>query len=94
MNGRFPSTRPLAPVLLIVGLGATGLIGVIAGVWWPLLVTIGAWLTVVGTVALRSGESIPRVVAAAMIMHTSYGIGVLYGIVRGPGVVKHLRSGR
>ncbi len=94
VNGRFPSTRPLAPVLLIVGLAAAALIGVITVVWWPLLVTIGAWLAVVGLVALRSGESITRVVAATMIMHTSYGIGVLYGIVRGPGVVKHLRSGR
>jgi hypothetical protein len=60
-------------------------------VWWPLLVTIGTWLAVVGTVALRSGESISSVVVAAMIMHVSYGIGVLYGIIRGPGPVKHLR---
>ncbi len=93
VNGRFPSARPLAPVILIVGLGATALLGVIAGVWWPLLVTIGAWLAVVGTVALRSGESIRRVMAAAMIMHASYGVGVLYGIIRGPGAVRHLRSG-
>ncbi len=92
-NGRFPSARPLAPVLLIVGLGGTALIGVITGAWWPLLVIIGAWSAVVGRVALSSGESTPLVVAAAMIMHVSYGMGVLYGIIRGPGPVKHLRSG-
>ena len=91
VNGRFPSARPLAPALLIVGLGATALLGLIAGIWWPLLITVGAWLAVVGAVALRSRESILRVMGAATIMHASYGIGVLHGVLRGPRAVKHLR---
>ena len=91
VNGRFPSWRPLAPAVLVVGLVAAALIGLLANVWWPLVATLGAWLAVVGSVAVRSGESIPSVTGAAMIMHASYGIGVLYGVVRGPWAVKHLR---
>jgi glycosyltransferase involved in cell wall biosynthesis len=91
VNGRFPSWRPLAPAVLVVGLVAAALIGLLAEVWWPLVAALGAWLAVVGLVAVRSGESIPRVVAAAMIMHAAYGIGVLQGVVRGPWAVKHLR---
>ena len=30
--------------------------------------------------------------AAAMIMHTSYGLGVLHGLVRGPGAVAYLKE--
>jgi len=91
VNGRFPSWRPLVPALLIVGLAATALVGLLADLWWPLAATLGAWLAVVGSVAVRSGESIPRVMGAAMIMHASYGIGVLHGVLRGPRPVKHLR---
>lgn len=90
-NGRFPSYRPLAPTALVIGLAGTGVLGVATKVWWPFGATVGSWMLVVGTVAVRSNESIPRVMAAAMMMHSAYGLGVLQGLVRGPGPVKHLR---
>lgn len=92
VNGRFPSYRPFAPALLVVGLSATSLLGIVTRTWWPLAATAGSWLAVVGAVAVRSKESIPRVMAAAMIMHTAYGVGVIRGLLRGPGPVKHLRT--
>jgi len=92
INGRLPSPRPLAPAVLVVGLTSTAVAGMITKKWWPFLLGFGSWLTVVGTVAIRSRESIPRVMAAAMIMHTSYGLGVLQGLVRGPGAVAYLRG--
>ena len=90
VNGRFPSARPLAPAFLVLGIGATALMG-LGGVWWPLLVLLAAWLGVLGTVAVRSGESVPTVMGAAMIMHISYGLGVIGGLLRGRGAVRHLR---
>jgi len=92
INGRLPSPRPLAPAVLVVGLTSTALAGTITKKWWPFLLGLGSWLTVVGTVAIRSRESIAGVMAAAMIMHTSYGLGVLHGLVRGPGPVAYLRE--
>jgi succinoglycan biosynthesis protein ExoA len=92
VNGRLPSLRPLAPAILVVGLGSTGIAGLITKRWWPFLAGLGSWLGVVGSVAIRSNESFKRVVAAAAIMHVSYGIGVLQGIVRGPRPVNHLRN--
>ena len=91
VNGRFPSYRPFAPTALVVGLAGTGALGITKKVWWPLGATASSWLVVVGTVAVRSRESIPRVMAAAMLMHSAYGLGVLRGLARGPKSVKHLR---
>ncbi len=92
VNGRLPSPRPLAPVILIVGLSATALVGTVKKTWWPFALGLGSWLAVVGAVAVRSRESIARVIGAAMIMHTSYGLGVLHGLVRGPGAVAYLKE--
>ncbi len=91
VNGRFPSYRPFAPTALVIGLAGTGALGITRKIWWPFGATVGSWLTVVGTVAVRSKESIPRVMVAAMTMHTAYGLGVLQGLFRGPKSVKHLR---
>lgn len=92
INGRLPSSRPLAPAILVVGLTSTGVAGMITKKWWPFFLALASWLTVVGTVAIRSRESMVRVMAAAMIMHTSYGFGVLQGLVRGPGPVAYLKE--
>lgn len=91
VNGRFPSYRPFAPTALVIGLAGTAALGIATRVWWPFGATVGSWVVVVGTVAIRSRESIPRVMAAAMTMHTAYGLGVLRGLARGPGSVQHLR---
>ena len=92
INGRLPSSRPLAPAILVVGLTSTGVAGMITKKWWPFFLALASWLTVVGTVAIRSRESMVRVMAAAMIMHTSYGFGVLQGLARGPGPVAYLKE--
>jgi succinoglycan biosynthesis protein ExoA len=87
VNKRFPSLRPLAPLLLVLGLMAFGVLAAV-GPWWPLVALAGSWLAVIGWVAVRSGESVVRVVAAAAIMHLAYGIGLLWGFLRGPGPVR------
>jgi len=92
INGRLPSPRPLAPAILVVGLASTGVVGFITRKWWPFFLGLGSWLAVVGTVAVRSHASFTRVMAAAMIMHTSYGIGVLQGLMRGPRAVAYLKE--
>jgi hypothetical protein len=92
VNGRLPSLRPLAPAVLVVGLSSTAIAGLFTKRWWPFILGLGSWLTIVGTVAVRSRESFNRVMAAAVIMHVSYGIGVIQGLVRGPRAVRHLRS--
>ena len=92
VNGRFPSARPVAPALLVAAIAVTALIGALGGIWWPLLVLLGTWLGVLATVAVRSGESVPSVMGAAMIMHIAYGLGVIGGLLRGRRTVKHLRS--
>ncbi len=92
MNGRLPSPRPLAPAILVVGLSGSVVIGMATKRWWPLVLGLGSWLSVIGTVALRSDESLARVMGAAMIMHTAYGLGVVQALVRGPGAVKHLKG--
>jgi succinoglycan biosynthesis protein ExoA len=92
VNGRLPSPRPLAPAILVVGLSGGVVLGLAKKQWWPLAIGLGSWLAVVGAVAVRSRQSIPRVMGAAMIMHTAYGLGVLQALVRGPGAVKHLKS--
>lgn len=91
VNGRLPSLRPLAPALLVAAIALTALLGLFTGVGWPLLVVLVAWLGLLAYVAIRSGESVPRVMTAATIMHVAYGVGLLYGVVRGPGPVNHLR---
>jgi succinoglycan biosynthesis protein ExoA len=94
VNGRLPSLRPLAPGMLVAAIGVTALVGLTTGVGWPLLVVLVAWLGLLAFVAFRSDESVHQVMTAAMIMHAAYGIGLIYGLLRGPGPVKHLRSVR
>lgn len=90
VNGAFPSWRPLAPLGLIAGLVAGLGLGV-AGSWWPLLVLACGWLVLVGAVAARSPRLLGPVVLAATLMHLGYGLGLWWGLLRGPGPVRHLR---
>lgn len=90
-NGRFPSWRPWAPLLLVLGIIIGIVIWLTTGLAWPLVLLLGAWLIVIGVVAVRAKASWWRVFAAAGIMHLTYGCGLLWGLVRGPGPVK--RSG-
>jgi cellulose synthase/poly-beta-1,6-N-acetylglucosamine synthase-like glycosyltransferase len=90
-NGRFPSWRPWGPLLLVLGIIIGIIIWLTTGFAWPLLVLLGAWLIVIGFVAVRAKASWWRVFVAAGIMHLTYGCGLLWGLVRGPGPVR--RSG-
>ena len=92
LNGELPSLRPMAPLLLVLGGVAGVAIGIATGVWWPLLAIFGAWLLLLLGVAVTSGESIPRVLSAAGIMHLAYGLGMIRGLVAGPGPIRRIRS--
>ena len=91
VNGRLPSLRPLAPLVLVVGLLATTLLGLFAGNWWPLLGTMTAWLALLVGVALSGSGAGPLVVFVGVVMHIAYGLGMTWGLVRGPGPVRYLR---
>ncbi len=92
VNGELPSPRPLAPMVLVLGLLVLAGVGLITAVWWPLLAAVAGWLLLLIWVALRREGSSFRVVAAAGIMHLAYGVGMVWGLVRGPGPVRHLRE--
>lgn len=83
-NGAFPSWRPLAPLALVISLFLFVLVGLVTGVWVPLLVLGGLWLLLLVWVALRADERTGAVLLAAGIMHLAYGLGELWGLVRGP----------
>jgi succinoglycan biosynthesis protein ExoA len=87
-NGTFPSWRPLAPLALIFGLLLFVVVGLVTQVWAPLLVLAGLWLLLLIWVALRADESAPRVLWVAGIMHLAYGVGEVWGLMRGPGSVR------
>ncbi|HAX81146.1 MAG TPA: hypothetical protein DCY40_01070 [Actinobacteria bacterium] len=88
-NGAFPSWRPLAPALLVAGVVA-GVAVAIAGPLWPLGTLLGLWLlALAGAWATARGGS-PLVVPAAALMHLGYGMGLWWGLLRGPGRVRRM----
>jgi hypothetical protein len=87
-NHRLLLLRPLAPTPLMLGLITFALLAVATGVWWPLGVPTGVWLARLLYVGIRAQASVAGVAAAAAIMHASYGLGLLWGLVRGPGPVR------
>ena len=92
LNGRLPSLRPLAPVVLILSLVVTVITGAVIGTWWPFVVALAGWVLLLIWVALRSVAPPLGVVAAAGIMHLAYGLGMVWGLIRGPGPIRHLRG--
>lgn len=87
-NGRFPSSRPLAPALLVLGLVVTAIVAIAARIWWPLLVLLLVWAGWLAVAAVRSGGRPPAVFGAAALMQLSYGTGLLWGLGRGPWPVR------
>jgi cellulose synthase/poly-beta-1,6-N-acetylglucosamine synthase-like glycosyltransferase len=83
INGVWPSWRPLAPLLLVIGL-AMGLILGLVWMWWPLLALLGLWLGLL-LVAVRER---PLDVVVAATMHVAYGMGLLTGFFRSPSKVR------
>ncbi len=90
-NGRFPSWRPLAPIFLVSGLlGSLGL-GLIWDWWWGLWAVLVSWLVMMVLAAVPGSGPTPLTVLAAGVMHLAYGLGGLWGLVKGPSPVRHLR---
>ncbi len=87
-NGAFPSWRPVAPLALVLGLLLFAVVGLLTQLWVPLAVLTGLWLILLIWVALTADAPAPRVLWAAGIMHLAYGIGEMWGLVRGPGSVR------
>lgn len=83
VNGTWPSWRPLAPLLLVLGLVAGLVLGPAVG-WWPLLGLVALWL---GALVL-SARLRPQVVVAGAIMHLAYGLGLWQGLFRSPRKVR------
>ena len=82
VTGTLPSPRPLAPFALVVGLIGTGLL--VPWRRWPLLALLGSWL---GTLLIVFGGR-PAPTFAGAIMHLSYGLGLLRGLLRSPTSVR------
>ena len=92
-NRRLPSIRPLAPTLLILGLLTFAILAIVTGIWWPLAALAGAWLVWLLYVGVSSQASVFGVAFAAAIMHGSYGIGLLWALLRGPDPVRRTIGG-
>jgi glycosyltransferase involved in cell wall biosynthesis len=91
VNGELPSWRPLAPLALVLGLILFALAGLLTGGWVALSLLAGLWLLVLVWVALRADAPAVGVFRAAGIMHLAYGIGMIWGLVRGPGSIRQLK---
>ncbi len=92
VNGTWPSWRPLAPLVLVVGLAATALLAVVTPWWWPFAALLALWLAALLVVAVPAGRLAPAVLLAAAIMHLAYGAGLVWGLLRGPGVRRKVGS--
>jgi succinoglycan biosynthesis protein ExoA len=91
LNGRFPSWRPMAPLLLVASLIASIVTGLVFGVWGPVAGILAVWLAALAVVAFRSHANSALVLLAAATMHVAYGLGGLWGLLRGPIPLRHLR---
>jgi glycosyltransferase involved in cell wall biosynthesis len=83
LNGRWPSWRPLAPLLLVTTLIATFLLTAVTGIRWPFWSLLALWLVALlmaARIARRPTERM-RVFFAAGVMHLAYGVGLLQGLV-------------
>jgi succinoglycan biosynthesis protein ExoA len=87
-NRRFPSPRPLAPALLTVGLIVLTLVAILSGTWWPIAALMSAWLAWLLVIGFRSSASTVGVMTVVAVMHLSYGLGLMWGLIRGPGPVR------
>ncbi len=91
-NGGFPSWRPLAPLFLVLAIAGAVLASFILGNPKPLGVVVGSWLVVLLLVSLPHGAIAPAVAGVAALMQFGYGLGLAWGLLRGPADVRELRS--
>ena len=82
-NRVFPSLRPLAPALLVAALvGGVAMVPTVG--WWPLIAIAGTWLAALLVVGAATPALLALVVLATKAMHLGYGLGLWWGILRGP----------
>jgi len=94
LNGRLPTSRPLAPVVfvatLVVALGFAIGWNRIGWTWIPLVALSALWVVALGSVAVRAKKLRIRTVIVAGTMHLGYGAGFWKGLVSGRPKVRTL----
>jgi glycosyltransferase involved in cell wall biosynthesis len=90
LNGELPSSRPLAPLALVMGL-ALGMVLAVTGRRAPVAILVGAWGAALGSVAAPAEDPL-RTALASAVMHLAYGTGLTTGLLRGPSAVAGLRA--
>ncbi len=90
LNGEFPSWRPFAPILLVLSLIVSLGIGLVGGPWSVLVVILAVWLALLAAGAVTRPAGVLTVLAAG-VMHLAYGLGGLWGLLKGPRSVRHLK---
>ena len=91
VNGRWPSWRPVAPTALVLGVIVGTVLGAVGITWLPLAVIAGTWLLAVAVAATPRAGTLggwARTAVAVAIMHWSYGIGLIGGLLRRPSRVR------
>jgi glycosyltransferase involved in cell wall biosynthesis len=90
VNGRWPSWRPLAPLLLVTGLLTAFVLAVATGIQWPFWWLLAVWIIALLLAAQIARRPIERVrfFGAAAIMHLAYGVGLIRGLLRRPTSVR------
>ena len=91
INGRWPSWRPLAPLVLVAGLILTLPLLAVEGIRWVFWGLLGSWLAALAAEMVRFARTPDewwRSIAAAAIMHLGYGVGLLQGLLRRPASVR------
>ncbi|NNC92218.1 MAG: glycosyltransferase family 2 protein [Acidimicrobiia bacterium] len=94
-NRVLPSLRPLAPLALVLGLAAGAAVAVTTSRQWPFFALLGLWFAALLWVAVGAGGSLIhrlRTLLATALMQLAFGIGLLGGMLRGPGPRRHLQS--
>jgi glycosyltransferase involved in cell wall biosynthesis len=94
-NRVLPSVRPLAPLGLVLALAAAVVAAATNQLFWPLGVVLGLWGAVLARVGIQAGGGPGhrlRTLLAAGLMQLAFGIGLLAGLLRGPGPRRHLTA--
>ena len=80
--------KRLGVIALVLGLLGSAVLALAGGPWWPLVGLAALWAAALTVVAISAGRLAGHVLLAGAIMHLGYGVGLVVGIVRGPGPVR------
>ena len=73
---------------LAAGVAVTAAFGVSS--WAPLVGLLGLWAVALVAAWVEAGVGSPQVLVATVVMHLGYGVGLWWGLLRGPGPVRRL----